>query len=153
VIRRVVTLCFALLVSVSGPLAAAAQNASPVAGTAAGPVVGAAVSWIGNDGTELAKVTVTKITDPVQDYDPGSPPQRGSHFVLLAVAVVTTGTTSVSVSPNSFSLVDGDGFAARATDLFRTADSTAAIPDLQVGDLAPGASISRLSGPPPWRII
>jgi hypothetical protein len=145
-VRRLATLCFALLVLLGGPLPAAAQDGSPVAGGPSGPAVGTAVSWIGNEGTELAQVTVTEVTDPFQDYDPNSPPQRGFHFVLLAVTVDNTGAVPVTVDPNAFNLVDADGFVARTSYLYRSADVTAADPDLQYAELAPGASVSGVVG-------
>jgi hypothetical protein len=145
-IRRVAVLCFALLALLSGPLVAAAQDGSPVAGAPVGPKVGTAVSWVGNEGTELAKVTVTGITDPFKDYDPSSPPQRGSHFVLLAVKVENTGTAPVTVDPSAFGLVDADGFVAHSTGLYRSTAATTATPDLQSGDVAPGTSVSGVVG-------
>lgn len=147
-VRRIAVLLFALLALSSGPVAfaARAQDGSPVAGGTVGPAVGTAVSWVGNEGTELAKVTVTDIADPFKDYDRSSPPERGYHFVLITVTVDNTGTAPVTVDPFAFDLVDADGFVAHSTGLYRSADATAANPDLQSGDVAPGDSVSGVVG-------
>ncbi len=140
-IRRVATLIVALLIVLSGPLAAVAQDASPTAGGPGGPAVGTVVSWIGNEGTELAKVAVLEVVDPFQDYDPSSPPERGFHYVLMAVAIENTGTQPLNVDPGAFSLVDTDGFLTRSYGVYRPAEALEASPDLQYGELAPGSSI------------
>src|SRR5215212_9349143 len=48
--------------------------------------------------------------------------------------------------PGAFALIDADGFVARSTFLYRSAEATEADPDLQYGELALGGSISGVVG-------
>jgi hypothetical protein len=146
VIRRVAMLCFALSLVFGGPLAAVAQDGSPVPAGPVGPELGTAVSWFGAEGTEVAKVTVDDLVDPYQDYDPNSPPQRGFHFVVISVTIENTGTRPVNVDPSAFAVVDADGFLARSSYLSRSAEDTASNPDLQYAELAAGATVSGVIG-------
>ena len=91
-------------------------------------------------------MTVDEMVDPFQDYDPSSPPERGFHYVLLTVTIENTGTNPLNVDPGAFALIDADGFVARSTFLYRSAEATEADPDLQYGELALGSSISGVVG-------
>lgn len=148
VIRRFAWLCFALLLVVSGPLAASAQTSlgTPEAGNVAGPQVGDAVSWVGSSGSEVATITVDDIIDPFEDVDPSSTPDRGFHYVALTVTVENTGNAPVNVDPYAFNLVDADGFVSRTAYLYRSTEQTTANPDLVSGEVAAGDTVSGLVG-------
>jgi hypothetical protein len=138
-------LMFALAILVSGPLSVAAQEGTPTIDLegGSGPKTGEAVSWIGNEGSEVAKVTINSITDPFTDYDPASGgPQRGFHFVALSVTVENTGSRLLSVDPSAFEVVDEEGYLSRYYSVYRTQESTDAMPDLQYGDVGPGDTVT-----------
>ncbi len=95
-------------------------------------------------GAPVATITVDSITNPLQDFDPGNPPQRGFSYVGVVVTIENTGSTPYSVEPYGFSVVDKEGFVSYQSYLSRTADATAQTPDLQSEDLAPGAKTTGL---------
>lgn len=135
----VVTLFLLLALSLHS---ATARQATPTAG-APTPDVGTTVAVIGNDGTEIAAVTVTELTDPFDGYDPGSPPERGFHFVALNVTIANTGTRTFEADPYDISLIDADGFRYGLGSVYRGSDPTP--PDFErQGELAPGAEVSGL---------
>ncbi len=107
------------------------------------PAQGTPVHVRGNDGSDVADVTVTTITDPFTDYDAGSPPQRGNHYVLVTLTITNTGVRPLEVNPGAYYLVDADGFLMRSTSVYR---DTSLLPDLQYGELAPGDSVSGAVG-------
>jgi len=118
--------------------ALAANTASPTAGSAA-----QSAGLIYNaDGTQEAQISTTSISDPFKDFDPSSAPQRGFHYVLANVSITSTADHDVDVSSSGFQLVDTDGFSYYQAYVYRTADSTAAIPDLAGGTLAAGQTMS-----------
>jgi hypothetical protein len=148
-VRRMLALVMALTIVITGPLAALAQDGTPTInlGGGSGPQIGEAVSWVGNEGSEVAKVTVNKITDPFEDFDAASSiPTRGFHFALLSVTIENTGPRPVSVDPSAFQLVDSQGYQSRYYGVYRTEESTTAEPDLQYADLAAGESITGVIG-------
>jgi hypothetical protein len=106
--------------------------------------IGATVSLVGTEGTEVGKIVVTGVTDPFQDYDPINPPERGSHDVLVEVTVTNSGTRPLSVNPDQFYLLDTQGFLATQAIFYRTDITTH--PDFPGGDLAPGAAMSGAVG-------
>jgi hypothetical protein len=135
-----VTVAAFLVLSVLARPAVARQATPP-----AGPDVGSTISILGTEGTEVATVAVTDLTDPFADYDPGSPPQRGFHFVTVVVTIANTGTRPFEVNPSDVSLVDADGFRYAQGGLYRGSES--APPDLEYnGELAPGDEATGLIG-------
>jgi hypothetical protein len=107
------------------------------------PAQGTPVHVRGNDGSDVADVTVDKVTDPFTDYDASSPLRRGNHYVLVTLTITNTGVRPLEVSPGAFYLVDTDGFLMRSTSVYR---DTSLLPDLQNGELAPGDSVSGAVG-------
>ncbi|MER3439287.1 MAG: hypothetical protein C4346_17815, partial [Chloroflexota bacterium] len=103
------------------------------------PAQGTPVRVRGNDGSDVAGVTVDTVTDPFTDYDPGSPPQRGNHYVLATLTITNTGVRPLEVNPSAYYLADADGFLMRSTSVYR---DTSQLPDLQYGELAPGDSVT-----------
>ncbi|MGI8477967.1 MAG: hypothetical protein ACR2OO_16595 [Thermomicrobiales bacterium] len=96
--RCLVLISTLLLLIVGMPMfAMAQQDASPI------PV-------LGPDGGPLATVTLSQVQDPFAQYDAGSPPDRGFHFVLIAVTVANTAPRPLNADPNSFIVFDADGF-------------------------------------------
>ncbi|MEA2511659.1 MAG: hypothetical protein QOJ59_1146 [Thermomicrobiales bacterium] len=123
---------------------ATARQATPAAGTT-GPTVGTPVTVLGTEGTEVATATVTELIDPFDGYDPNSPPDRGFHFVFVAVTISNSGTRPYEANPNDIALVDSDGFLYSQGGLYRGSDPTP--PDFEYqGELAPGAEASGALG-------
>ena len=72
VLATIVALLWNTTALVSGPGLAAAQDATPPAGGDAGstaPAVGDAVPFLGSDGKEIGRVTVTALADPWEEYE------------------------------------------------------------------------------------
>ena len=107
------------------------------------PALGETVSVIGPEGGEIAQLSVDDIQDPFADYDPGSPPERGNHLVLLTLTVEYTGSRPLPFDPSDVSLRDEDGFLYSAGSVFR---DEADPPDLQFGEIAPGDQVSGAIG-------
>ncbi len=114
-------------------------------GAVSAPAAGAPVSVLGPDGVEIAQATVSDVTDPFNDYDAGSAPDRGTHFVTLTLSVTNTSPRPLAVDPSRVFLLDADGFLSRPTSINR--GSQPAVPDFTYQDsLAPGAQASGLIG-------
>ena len=92
---------------------------APISAQDAGPTIGDPVPVVGPEGTEVAVITVDDLSDPFEDYDPGSPPERGSHFVLVTMTVENTGSRPLSFDPNAVALQDADGFVYSPSRVFR----------------------------------
>ncbi len=107
------------------------------------PAPGTPVTVRGNDGSDVAGITVSELTDPFTDYDASSPPQRGNHYVLVSITITNTGVRPFEVNPSAYYLVDTDGFRMRSTSVYR---DTSQLPDLQYAELAPGDSVSGAIG-------
>jgi hypothetical protein len=105
---------------------------------------GSTVAFTGSDGKDFGTATVTGVVDPVTDFAPSSPPNRGFHYVAVGVTITNTSDGPVSVDPSRFFVVDHEGFQTWATTISRTGEGQAALPDLQYAPLDPGASASGL---------
>jgi hypothetical protein len=100
------------------------------------PVLGAAVPFVGTEGSEIGQITITSLADPFVDYDPNAPPRRGNRFVLIDVTIANTGSRPLDADPSDLLLLDSDGFLYGRAGIRR--DQTA-IPDLKrQRELAPG---------------
>lgn len=106
------------------------------------PALGATVSAVGPEGTEVGRLTISKLVDPFEAYDPSSPPQRGGHFVLLGLTARNTGTRTLTIDPQQILLQDANGFLYAPTGIRRPEKATASEPDLTRQDLSPGSQIS-----------
>jgi hypothetical protein len=94
---------------------ASAQQGTPTAGGGDNPTPGTAVTFKNVEGAEVAKITVSKLTDPFTGYRPNSPPARGNRFLLLSVSVENTGVNPWVFDPNAIFIQDADGFVTRVT--------------------------------------
>ncbi len=111
--------------------------------SAAATAPGTKVSFVDTNGQPAADITVTEVIDPLTDFDPSSPPQRGFEFAAVNVTVTNTGAAPFTISQSDFTVVDVDGFSSPYYGAYRTADATAAKPDLQSGAaIDPGKSVS-----------
>lgn len=140
--RRIAFLVTLLFLATGIRAPAMARQATPAASGASGSTV----SVIGPEGTEIGQVTVTRLDNPFEAYDPGTPPHRGNHFVLVTVSVRNTGNRSLTVDPSQVFLQDADGFLYSSTTVRRSDQATAAEPDLTRQDVAPGGALSGIVG-------
>lgn len=101
---------------------------------------GAPVTIIGTDGAEQATMSVDGLIEPFEDYDSGSEPDRGMHFVLATITVTNTGPQDFLVDPYAFRLVDADGFVATPTWVYRSDRDYAQ--DFDTSPIAPGDSVT-----------
>lgn len=105
---------------------------------------GDVISVAANDGSPMVDVKVEGVIDPMEDYDPSSPPQRGFTYSAIVVTIVNTGDRVFQASPYLFSVVDYEGFVTSSSGVYRTSEGTAAIPDLGYVDVQPGGAITGL---------
>ena len=130
-----IALVAALLVVVVGPVLgsrpfASAQDgrdATPGAGGRPGSArVGDAVAYLGADGSELGRLTVTRVFDPFDNFDPASPPPAGQRYVLVALTVENTGQQPLPFDPFALFLRDANGFLYGERTIPRRGDGDAA---------------------------
>lgn len=132
------SLVLALLMGTLSSIAAQTPS-TPAAGGSAGAVV-----VYGSDGQPESEVTVNAITDPFKDYDTGSAPQRGFHFVAADVTIAAVGSADIDPSAYGFAIVDTDGFVYQTTYVYRSSDATEAKADLPSDPISAGNSVSGL---------
>jgi Domain of unknown function (DUF4352) len=151
--RRFLVLGFilAFLGMILAPVGAIAQTGTPAAvtGGATGPAVGTTVPYIGQDGAQIGTITVNSISEPFEEFDASSPPQRGYHFALVEVTIANTGTRPFEVTPGGFLAIDNEGFVATQTYVYR--GEAPEVADLTYTDaLAPG---TELTGMVPYEVF
>lgn len=105
--------------------------------------IGTAVPVIGTEGGEVARITVTEIEDPFEDYDPGAEPERSYHYVLLHLDVENTGSRPYTFDAYGVTLQDAEGFLYQQTFVSRPEDQATADPEftgeeIEAGDVASG---------------
>jgi uncharacterized protein DUF4352 len=118
------------------PLANLAAPAPPAVGQ---PVVVADAN--GHQGT----VTVASVDDPFEGFDPSSPPEAGSRFVLLTLVYENTGSYRFDVEPYGLTIRDAHGRLWQSVSVNRPSDQVV-VPDLSSRQLAPGDRISGAVG-------
>lgn len=108
------------------------------------PALGSAASFFSVEGVEIAKLTVSKVTDPFTGYNPSYPPPRGSRFVLLSVTVENTGPNPFSFDPGRVIIQDDQGFVIYATGV--NLGDQPVEPGLGGQDVPPASSVSGVIG-------
>lgn len=104
---------------------------------------GTKVSFLDANLQPVADITVTEVIDPLTDFNPSSPPQRGFAYAGINVTIANTGAAALTANSSDFTVVDVDGFTAAVAGVNRTANATAATPDLQSGaSIEPGQSLT-----------
>ena len=130
-------------VAAGGRAAVLAQDDADTAGPAGQPPLGSTVSYIGEEGSELGTITISTYNDPYEDYDPSSPPERGSRFVEVGLTIENTGRRPFPfLSSGSVYLQDAEGFLYTTTFIYRSEDQTQDHPDLAYDDVAAGESVT-----------
>ncbi|MGD9710520.1 MAG: DUF4352 domain-containing protein [Thermomicrobiales bacterium] len=104
------------------------------------PDLGSSVSVVGQDGAEVAKITVIEVVDPFDTYDPGYPPERGYRMVLMTLSVEATGTQPFSFNPSYIYLVDDSGYLTDAVNTVVPEDLGITLLTFQ--DVVPGAPLT-----------
>ena len=99
---------------------------------------GAPVTIIGSDGAEQATMSVDGLLETFEDYDSGSEPDRGMHYVLATITVTNTGAQDFIVDSYAFRIIDSDGFVASPTWVYRSDRDYA--PDFSSTPISPGDS-------------
>lgn len=117
------------------PLADVRAEAAP------GPAMADISPYIDGGGVERGGVAVSEVIDPFVDYNPDYPPDPGTRFVLIAVAIAGTGPQSFDGSWYDVYLQAADGSLWPPASIVRADDET--LPDLPGSQaLARGDSIS-----------
>ena len=106
------------------------------------PGIGGVITYIGPDGAAAGTIMISALTDPYEDYDPSSPPARGSSFVRIDVTFVNSGSRPLEVDPTDLYLQDSDGFLYSAGGLFLGSAATTADPELTYQELPAGMEVS-----------
>lgn len=110
------------------------------------PGVGTAVPIIGTEGGEVARVTVTEIEDPFEDYDAGTEPERSYHYVLLHIEVENTGNRPYIFDAYGVTLQDAEGFLYQQTFLSRPDDLAVSDPEFTGEEQEAGDTLSGVIG-------
>lgn len=159
--HRLITLVAVLLTLGFGSIAsithATAQEATPenrpapsaaqdeAKSSSADPAVGDTVSYVDENGDEIATVTVDEVIDPFEDYDPDfGEPERGYRFVGLRVTIENTGSGTLELQSFDFSVQDDQGFLLGTAFVSRTDEQDEADPQLEDVELAEGESATGL---------
>ena len=114
-VKRLFALLVMLTLVMGSTSALAAQDATPEAGggektTGGGdPKIGDEVQYLSEDGDENALVTVTKVTDPFDDFSEFFTVDEGARYVAVELKIESTGD-QVDISAYNFGLQTMDGF-------------------------------------------
>lgn len=131
---------FVLLLAILALVTSAFGSAPAAARYQVAPELGSPVAVIGQDGAELARITVTEVVDPFETYDPGYPPERGYRMVLVTLTVEATGTLPFSFNPSYVYLADDAGYVESVVNTVIPED--AGITLLTAQDVAPGTPLT-----------
>jgi hypothetical protein len=101
------------------------------------PAVGATISYVDEEGVEIATITVTELTDPFEEFD--SAPEQGARYVSVAIEVQSTGD-ELEVDPFDFGLQTADGFFY--SDTFISLQEDPDPPELESTEVEEGESIA-----------
>ena len=130
-------------VAAGGRAAVLAQDDAENAGPAGQPPVGSAVSYIGEEGSELGTITVIDYVDPFEDYDACCPPDRGNRFIEVGLTVESTGRRAFPfLTSGTVYLQDAEGFLYSTTFLVRSEVQTQDHPDVPYEEVAAGESVT-----------
>jgi Domain of unknown function (DUF4352) len=109
------------------------------------PAIGEPLTIIDYDGSDWAEVTITGIIDPFESFDPSYAPERGQHYVLINITITNVGPRPLSIDPNTFYVVDADGFAYYPANLYFPAESPLQLLQYATG-LETGQSVEGVLG-------
>jgi archaellum component FlaG (FlaF/FlaG flagellin family) len=104
------------------------------------PALGTSVPLIGQDGSEIARITVTEIVDPFMAYEPGNPTDRGYRAIIVTLTVENTGTQPFAFDPSAIYLVDTEGYVVQGVYIVLLPNT--GVTPLESQEIAPGASVS-----------
>ena len=107
------------------------------------PLVGTAVQYLEEDGTEIAIVTVVDLIDPFEDYEEFAAPDPDTRYVAIEVRVESTGD-EVDVEPFDFGLQTVDGFFFGDTFVSRDPAAGDDRPELEITEVEEGDEVSGL---------
>jgi hypothetical protein len=131
--------------TLAGVAGTAAHDGTPHASQSNGDsAAGDPVTFVNEQGDEVAQITVEEIIDPFDDYEEGYEPERGARYAAVRFTIEATGEDPVPVSSSNFSLQDSQGFWLGTTTVTRTAEQESEAPPLEDTELAPGDSASGL---------
>ncbi len=103
-----------VIVVIAGQVVAQRSLASgtPVPATPGGrdPAIGETVAYLGPDGLERGRLTVVRVTDPVEPESFPATPVPGVRLVAVEIAVENTGTELWTIAPFDVLLQDDRGF-------------------------------------------
>lgn len=74
------------------------------------PAIGETVAYLGPDGLERGRLTVVRVTDPVEAAGLPATPVPGIRLVAVEIAVENTGTEPWTIAPFDVLLQDDRGF-------------------------------------------
>ena len=143
-IASLVVLLLLLLLAFGASVPAAAQDGTPITQSEGRQAAGDEVLYLDAEGEERGLITVAEIADPFAEFDPASPPEAGSRYVLLTVAFENTGGQPLEADPNDLLLRGVNGSLWTPTTVPRPDD--VAIPELQNQQMAPGNRVSGVVG-------
>lgn len=125
----------AVLALLAGAVPAPAQDR-------ADPVPGDAVSFVGPEGDEQARLTVVEVVDPFDGYDDFSTPDRGTHYVLVRFDIENASARPLQLDPSAFAVQDADGFLSFAESVSLLPEVEEQSPLLGYDEIAGGSVLS-----------
>ncbi len=108
------------------------------------PVIGDAVPVTDAEGLAVGSIAVTEVIDPFTEFDPAYPPEPGSRYVALVVAVDADAGERFDIGYGTVVLQDDAGFLWDQVSLNLSDD--ALIPELSTETLGPGSRVSAIAG-------
>lgn len=123
-----------------------AQDATPPptdSGSCGAPM-NAAVAFKNVEGVPVVEITVSKLIDPFQGYNPTYPPPRGNRFILLGLKVENVGVNPIAFDPGRIFLQDADGFVIYPSNVDLGVEPT----EVAIGyqEIPPGSTVEGVTG-------
>ncbi len=141
--RRFSTLIVALLACGLIAPGVSAFFVSPMAAQER-PGIGEPVPVTDEEGTAVGSIAVTEVSDPFTEFDPAYPPEAGTRYVALTVAIDADMGERFDIGYGTVVLQDDAGFLWDQISLYLPDD--ALIPELSSDTLGPGSRVSAIVG-------
>ncbi|MER3437136.1 MAG: hypothetical protein C4346_05800 [Chloroflexota bacterium] len=103
-----------VIVVIAGPVVAqrslARGTPAPATPGSRDPATGEPVVYLGPDGVERGRLTVVRVTDPVEAAEVSATPVPGVRLVAVEIVVENTGAAPLTIAPFDVLLQDDRGF-------------------------------------------
>lgn len=132
--RSTVILVACLLIASFGMVAGQGAPSQPVGMNP----VGQPMPIYNFEGAEVARVTVTEVIDPFEDWAEYYDPAVDERYVVVATQIENTGERPFEFATFDFQLLDSLGRLYSGGYFERSPESLVALPELEVASMLPG---------------